>query len=147
MLINLHDRMACNVQMREWAGEKFRTAQNEEGFTVIPLSRKKGEIYLHGRVTVAAYFKYAPTAITFNMIKAKCPDASMLQRGDQEMTISHPVNAKLHDFFRACKARTRRRLTDEERLAATERLAKVRLPSKRHVQDSAKMAKKSTIPP
>jgi len=109
------DLLSMTDTIKDIAGTKYRIERCEDGCFQIPLRAGKGWIYEHGKKTLGVHLgdTNRPLA-SCKAIMAKVPTASVYVMGDQEAILLCPVS-EAKKLLRACGAKTRRQITDEER--------------------------------
>jgi len=106
-------------------GQGFRVKRDEDGTYITPLRGDKGNIGWHGSDKFMAYIRPQAPLTTIKTIKRKCPGAELHQHGDNEITVLHPVSG-WREFFRACGAKTKRVMTEDEKIKMSENLGEHR---------------------
>lgn len=106
-----HDRYILSKIFRDTRPIK----KDEEGNLFIPMRRSAGRIYAETPTTLTAYWtenKRQP--VTIRRVLAAVPSAEIIAQGDQELIIEAPLSEG-KAFLEACKARQKRRLSEDHR--------------------------------
>ncbi len=111
--------------MIEQFGEKFRITQNENHEPIIAC-RPGWHIYEMGEDSLGLWIESSRPNVSIKAIQAKGFPIEPCQVGDDEATARYRLRGFKDDckFLRAVGAHKRRYLSDENRAAAVERLAK-----------------------
>ncbi len=120
------------IDLREWAGKRYKWRFEEsykaekdasvrgDGRWYVEILCKRGLIYPYGDNDLLAYAKgNAPAELRRLGLKVH-------QSGDRESTFRFPVE-RLDEVAKVLQVRSRRVLSPEQRIAASERLSKARI--------------------
>lgn len=111
--------------MLERFKDKFRVQKDECGDLIIPLRGKyNGLVYEYNDKTLGIQSESSKPMHTFNTIKAKWPKLKPHQMCDEfSATYRFDSDKEAEQFLRSIGAKTKRKLSDEQKAASVERLA------------------------
>ena len=99
-------------KIKELFEKKYKVEKAGDGFYQIVLKAKAGNIYQHGKDTLAVHLIDCSPSQQFSRISKSCPLAKIHVMGEKEIIITHPIKES-KKFISVCKAYPKKVLSEE----------------------------------
>lgn len=107
--------------LKKLVGKKYRVRRTEDNLEKILLTRKRGDVQIHGEQTLGAWIRTSRPKQTLNAVKSKVPSARLTQDGEGECIIEADVS-DWENFLKAVGAKKKREISEEHKEKMVERL-------------------------